>query len=147
VYVGPQIGRWGQQRLWRLGIRASVNLRVEFDDVIAGVAFPEHLRLPTVDNEAPTLEHLAAGVAFIERVVAAGGRVYVHCQSGVGRAPTLAVAYLVSTGCELAEALSCMQRVRPFVALTPPQQVQLARFAEWWQATSANQALRRTRGA
>lgn len=130
LYVGPQIGRAGKWRLQRLGVRASVNLRVEFDDAAKGVALPEHLRLNTVDGEAPALEDLTAGVTFIERVVAEGGSVYVHCQSGVGRAPTLAVAYLVSAGLGLAEALALLQRVRPFVELTPSQREQLVRFAE-----------------
>jgi len=146
LYVGPQIGRLGHRRLRRLGIQASVNLRVEYDDVAAGVAFPEHLRLPTVDGEAPTLAHLASGVAFIRRVVAKGGGVYVHCQSGVGRAPTLAAAYLVSTGCELAEALGCVRQARPFMALTTAQADQLARFVAWWREEGVEQNAAADRG-
>jgi hypothetical protein len=138
LYVGPQIGRLGHRRLCRLGIRASVNLRIEFDDVAAGLAFPEHLRLPTVDGEAPTLEGLDAGVAFIRRGLEGGRRVYVHCQSGVGRAPTLAAAYLCSTGCGLAEALALLRRARPFVDLTPPQLEQLTRFVERLRATAGS---------
>jgi hypothetical protein len=132
LYVGAQIGRTGKRHLRRLGVGASVNLRAEFDDVASGLAFPDHLHLPTVNGQPPTLAQLGRGVEFIGRVVRGGGCVYVHCDLGVGRAPVLAVAYLVSTGCELVEALERVQRVRPFVEFTAAQTDQLTRFAEWW---------------
>src|SRR5262245_51794010 len=62
VFVGAQISRAGRRRLEQLGVQASVNLRAEFDDVTCGLAFPEHLHLPTVDGDPPTLEQLAEGV-------------------------------------------------------------------------------------
>ena len=138
LYVGAQIGRAGKWRLQRLGVGASVNLRAEFDDLASGLAFPDHLHLPTVNGEAPTIAQLRTGVEFIGRVLRGGGCVYVHCDLGVGRAPLLAVAYLVSTGCELAEALERLQRVRPFVEFTATQTDQLARFVEWWEENAPN---------
>src|SRR5688572_3745859 len=78
LYVGAQISRAGKRRLQRLGVGASVNMRAEFDDVASGLAFPDHLHLPTVNGEPPTLAQLGKGVEFIGRMLRTGGCVYVH---------------------------------------------------------------------
>jgi Dual specificity phosphatase, catalytic domain len=129
LLVGPQIGRAGRRYLERLGIRASINMRAEFDDAAHGLALDHHLWLPTVDEEAPSLEHLTEGVAFIHRVLASGERVYIHCLSGVGRAPTMAAAFLIAQGMELQAALAQLSCARPFIALTRPQMEQLRTFS------------------
>jgi protein-tyrosine phosphatase len=112
------------------GITAVVNLRVEFDDAEAGLAPPRYLHLPTVDDEAPSLEHLSEGVAFMAEEVARGGAVYVHCGSGIGRAPTMAAAYLISTGLTLAQAWAQIRAARPFIRPTEVQIQQIERFAD-----------------
>jgi protein-tyrosine phosphatase len=104
-------------------------MRIEFDDQEAGVAPPRYLYLPTVDDTAPSLEHLQQGVAFIEQEIAQGGGVYVHCGSGVGRAPTMAAAYLVRTGLTPEQAWARIRKVRPFIRPTAVQVAQLERFA------------------
>jgi protein-tyrosine phosphatase len=57
-----------------------------------GLAFH---RIPVPDGDD---EHLAARlaelVALLDRLIAAGGRVYLHCNAGFNRAPTVAIAYL-----------------------------------------------------
>lgn len=128
IYVGPQYRAAGKRKLEALGINAGVNLRIEFDDAAHGLAFENYCYLPTVDDDAPAIEHLQEGVAFIGRVVAGGGRVYIHCAGGVGRAPTMAAAYFMSEGYTLDEALALIRRVRPFIKITPPQLAQLQRF-------------------
>ena len=128
LYIGAQHNAVGKRRLERLGIHNSVSLREEFDDAAHGLALANHCYLPTVDETAPTLEQLRQGVAFIADVVARRGRVYIHCASGVGRAPTLAAAYLICQGCSPEEAVAQIKRVRPFVELTPAQLAQLERF-------------------
>ena len=45
------------------------------------------------------MAHLLEGTAFAERIVNAGGKVYIHCAGGIGRAPTMAAAYFMSQGC------------------------------------------------
>ena len=79
------------------GITAVVNMRIEFDDSDAGIAPPRYLHLPVVDDHAPTLEQLQTGASFMADEIARGGGVYVHCGSGIGRAATMAAAYLIST--------------------------------------------------
>ena len=128
VFVGGQFGQRGKRKLERLGVTGAVNLRVEFDDAAHGLAFQHYCHLPTIDDDAPTLDHLAAGVAFIRRVIDAGGKVYIHCAGGVGRAPTMAAAYFIAQGMTRDEALALIRRTRPFIRIMPPQMAQLERF-------------------
>jgi protein-tyrosine phosphatase len=111
------------------GLTATLNMRSEFDDAACGVDPAGYLWLPTDDDHAPTQDQLGRGVAFIRQVVESGGKVYVHCASGVGRAPTMAAAYLVSTGLSLDEAWTLIRKTRPFVNPTPPQVAALEQFA------------------
>jgi protein tyrosine phosphatase (PTP) superfamily phosphohydrolase (DUF442 family) len=128
VYIGGQYRGRGWPRLQRRGITAVINLRVEFDDQSAGIAPPHYSYLPTEDDQPPTLEQLREGVAFIQDEVERGGAVYVHCGAGVGRAATMAAAYLVSTGLSAADAWDRIRQVRPFVRPMPAQLSQLERF-------------------
>jgi protein-tyrosine phosphatase len=136
IYIGPQFGRRGKPAFEREGIDASVNLRAEFDDEAHGLALAEYSHLPTEDNTAPTLEHLEEGVTFIRRVTSKGGNVYVHCGSGVGRAPTMAAAYLVAeNGLTVDQAIARIQQVRPFVRILP---VQIERLREYETIVRSN---------
>lgn len=129
LHVGGQYRRRGWPRLAARGITAVVNMRVEFDDVRAGIAPPRYLHLPTTDDEPPTPERLREGVAFIAEEIARGGAVYIHCGAGVGRAATMAAAYLVSTGLTPDEAWARIRVVRPFIRPRPGQIAQVERFA------------------
>ncbi len=128
LFVGPQYRARGLAHLQRNGIHAVVNLRIEKDDARLGLAPQEYCYLPTVDDQAPSFQHLQEGIAFIQRVLDDGGKVYIHCGAGVGRAPTLAAAYLIRTGASLSEALEQIRRVRPFIHITPPQMEALQAF-------------------
>lgn len=138
LHVGGQYKRRGWPRLEARGITAVVNMRVEYDDQAAGIAPERYLYLPTVDDGAPSLEDLEAGAAFMAREiaqeVARGGGVYVHCGSGVGRAPTMAAAYLVYTGLSPEQAWDRIRRARPFIRPTAVQVEQLERFAARFEA-------------
>ncbi len=125
LHVGGQYRRRGWKRLAARGITAVVNLRSESDDNDAGIAPPRYLYLPTPDDAPPTLEQLNEGVAFITAEIARGGGVYVHCGAGVGRAPALAAAYLVSTGMKPEQAWAMIRAKRPFIRLKPAQERQI----------------------
>jgi hypothetical protein len=129
LFVGGQMNAGGWRWLAARGLTADLNLRSEFDDAAHGIAPPSYLWLPTDDDHAPTLEQLQAGVDFIRRNIEDGGKVYVHCAGGVGRAPTMAVAYLLSTGLGVEQAWALVRATRPFVTPTPPQLAVLERFA------------------
>lgn len=128
LYVGPQYTARGMTHLQKHGVTANVNLRIEYDDAAHGLAFARYLHLPTIDDDAPTLEHLAEGAAFIREEIEGGGTVYIHCAGGIGRAPTMAAAYLISTGKTLDEALAMIRKPRPFVLLTDKQMEQLRAY-------------------
>ena len=101
LFVGPQYGRAGKRWLERNRIQHGVNLRIEFDDAAHGLALAGYCYLPTVDDDPISLEHLAEGASFILEALRSGGKVYVHCAGGIGRAPSLAAAYLITQGYSL----------------------------------------------
>jgi len=118
----------------RRGISAIINMREQrFSDVDAGIAGERHLHLPTIDNTPPTVPDLSRGVAFASDEIARGGKVYIHCGVGVGRAPTMVAAYLISTGLTPQDALQQIKQARPFVHLTAAQRAVLDEFAATWQ--------------
>jgi protein tyrosine phosphatase (PTP) superfamily phosphohydrolase (DUF442 family) len=128
VHVGGQYRKRGWPRLANRGITAVINMRIEYDDREAGIAPPRYLHLPTVDDDAPTLEHLNRGVTFIQEEIERGGAVFVHCKSGVGRAATMVAAYFCREGHTPEQAWARIRQVRPFVRPTPAQIEQLERF-------------------
>jgi hypothetical protein len=128
LHVGGQYRRRGWPRLASRGITAVVNMRIEFDDKDAGIAPPRYLFLATIDDQAPTLEQLRAGVEFMTEEVARGGGVYVHCGSGVGRAPAMAAAYLINTGLTADQAWVRIRENRPFIRPSAVQFAQIERF-------------------
>lgn len=127
--VGGQINARGWRWLAEQGFTADVNMRSELDDTSLGIEPEAYLWLPTHDDHAPTLEQLATGVAFIRQAIEGGAKVYVHCASGVGRAPTMAAAYLISTGLRPDQAWALIRKTRPFVKPTQPQLAVLEQFA------------------
>lgn len=130
LYVGGQHYRRGLAAMQALGIGAVLNLRAEADDAARGVALEHYLWLKVTDDTAPTPAELAQGAAFIAEQLAAGRGIYIHCASGVGRAPTAAAAYLVTTGLGAVEAWAAIRRVRPFIRPTPPQVAAIAAWAD-----------------
>lgn len=133
LYVGPQHRANGKRALTQAGIAYILNMRSEFDDDAHGLtldappdgspadARASYCHLPTPDDEAPSMAHLAQGIAFIESAIDGGGKVYIHCSAGVGRAPTMAAAYLIRRGYGADDALDLIRSARPFITITPPQ--------------------------
>jgi predicted protein tyrosine phosphatase len=130
LFVGSQFNARGKQRLEKNGITAVVNMRIEWDDAAHNLAFPHYLHLPTVDDTAPTVDDLETGIRFIRDSIQAGAKVYIHCGGGIGRAPTMAAAYLIAEGSSLDQALAAIRKVRPFISITPPQMDLLRQFYE-----------------
>jgi len=130
LFVGGQHRRRGWLLLKRWGVHSVVNMRIEHDDAPAGLAPERYLHLPTVDGTPPTIENLSRGVRFIERERDQGRGVYVHCEAGVGRAVTMAAAYLIySEDLKPQQAWHFLRGVRPFMRPTRSQREQIERFA------------------
>lgn len=130
LFVGPQFKQRGWRQLQAWGITGVVNLRREFDDQSLGVQIPHYLHIPITDDDPPTMEDLQQGAAFITDEIGGGGKVYIHCGAGVGRAPTMAAAYLISQGDTPAQAIDRIRAVRSFIRPTRVQREQLQHYYE-----------------
>ena len=104
-------------------------LRTLGSDARHGLSMEKYFYLPVEDDDAPAIEDLQRAVKFISEVIAEGRGVYIHCANGVGRAPTTAAAYLISTGLSAEEAWAKIRQARPFIRPTKVQRGTIERFA------------------
>lgn len=135
LHVGGQYDEDGWARLQKeRGVTAVVNMRAEYDESDHGFGpdMGKYCHLPTPDGYAPKLEDIRKGVGFMRAMIAAGETVYVHCWEGVGRAPTMIAAYLVSTGITPSEAWGKIRAVRPFIRPSVGQLAVVDAFAYEW---------------
>jgi len=137
LHVGGQFSGKGWAILARRGVTAAVNMRSEYDDRGEGLLPSRYLHLPTVDNEAPTLDQLRQGIRFIYDELEQNGQVYIHCWEGVGRGPTMLAAYLVSTGLKPSAAWAKIKAVRPFIRPTVVQIERIDLLAANYSATDS----------
>ncbi len=128
LMLGPQLSKLGKLKLKLMGVGSSVNLQQEFDDIEANLDFESHLHLPTPEYEPISDAHLRLGIQYLGDELSTGKRIYIHCREGVSRAPSLVVAYLISTGTSLDEALSLTRKRRPFVSILPNQLASIKNF-------------------
>ncbi len=129
LYVGGQPKKRGLRLMTRRGISAVVDLRREYGDAQHGLKYEKYLYFPTDDDHTPTLEELLGAAQFIGECVAEGHGVYIHCANGVGRAPTTAAAYLITTGLSADEAWNKIRQARPFIRPTKAQLEAIDQFA------------------
>jgi len=127
LFLGGQYNLRGLRRLKAIGITAIVNMRETSIYPEARYQGFQYLHLPTVDNTPPTLEDLLKGARFIEQQVKNKGKVYIHCRQGLGRGPSMAIAYLLKTDLTYTDALALVKKVRPFIQ---PRPSQIARLKE-----------------
>jgi|SRR6185437_1901455 len=121
LFIGSQYNLLGLKKLKALGVTAIVNMRMHntYNEAVhEGI---KYLHLPTVDNTPPPLEVLIKGANFIDDEIRNGGVVYVHCRQGLGRGPTMAMAYLIKLSMTYAEAYAMVRAVRIFINPRPGQ--------------------------
>jgi protein-tyrosine phosphatase len=112
------------------GVGAVIDLRQEDCDdeaalASAGLAF---LHLPTPDLQPASMTMLDAGVDFARSRIAAGDRLLIHCQHGIGRSALLALCVMVDQGWEPIEALL---RAKDRRAVVSPSRSQYDGWARW----------------
>jgi protein-tyrosine phosphatase len=95
--------------------RKGLSLRA-LERAYAGKGIAFHRR-PVPDGDADSLRaRIDETVALVAELLARGERVYVHCNAGLNRAPTVAVAYLhVHHGQTLEAACALVKSRRPCV--------------------------------
>lgn len=140
LYIGGQ--HTTLKGLQREGITAVVNMReVKYNDLKRGIGGDRHLHLATMDNTPPTLDDLERGADFIAAEIKEGGKVYIHCGVGVGRAPSMAAAYLIKHEKMTAvDAMGLIRLTRPFVHPTGREMRQLIDYEVHIRTAQAKQA-------
>ncbi len=111
-WVTPELAIGGDLRnldfLKAQGIGAIIGLQAERSDDAGKIrrAEMEYLHIPIKDGHAPVQSQIQSMIDWINRERGIGRKVYMHCAAGVGRAPTMAIAYLVSTGLTTDQAVA-----------------------------------------
>lgn len=116
------------ERLKEEGITADISLEEDRLDAPFGVEF--YVWMPIKNNTAPTQDKLNFGVSALEKLVSLKKRIYVHCQNGHGRAPTLVAAYLIRQGKSPDEAIAFVKAKRPSIHLEETQKEALTEFSQ-----------------
>lgn len=130
IYIGTNLccQTHFDEKLRREGIEADISLEEERVDAPFGVAF--YVWIPIKNHTAPTQEQLDFGVSVLEKLVAMGKKVYIHCQNGHGRAPTMVAAYLIKQGKSVDKAVEFIKNKRPAIHLEDVQKTSLIEFSQ-----------------
>jgi hypothetical protein len=125
LYVG---GRIGADAL-PADVALVVDLTCEYSEPAALRRHPGYRGLPLLDGHTPPDE--VAFLALLEEMHAAAGAVFVHCESGVGRAPTAAALLLIRAGVadDPAAAVELLRKSRPRIHPTRSDREFMARIA------------------
>lgn len=112
-----------------LGVRALVSVTVGPlpVDVLAAADLPaEHYSV----EDAPTIMQVEQAIASIDRFIARGQPVAVHCDAGRGRTGCILACYLVAQGMAAAEAIAAVRARRPGSIELPAQEEIVAEYAQ-----------------
>ncbi len=109
------------------GVRADISLEELKIDTPTGVDY--FLWLPTKDHHALTEDKMALGVQALEFFIRKKIKVYIHCQNGHGRAPTLFAAYLIKSGMSVEKAIEYLKSRRPSIHINENQMAALRKMS------------------
>lgn len=116
------------KRLLGIGVEVDISLELERIDSPHGVDY--FVWLPVKDHTAPTQDQLDFGVASIAKFIEMDKKMYIHCQNGHGRAPTLVSAFYISQGLSVEAAIDFVKSKRPSMHLDDIQIEALREFAK-----------------
>jgi len=141
LFLGSQYSLVGLQKLKALGITAIINMRMNPVYTESQYESFIYLHLPTLDNTPPPLDILIKGADFADREIKKGGKVYIHCRQGLGRGPTMTIAYLISTGLTFDDAFALVKKVRTFINPRPGQIERLKELEKYYQKTKTTSSI------
>jgi predicted ATP-grasp superfamily ATP-dependent carboligase len=130
LYIGGRLSKIGVYYLKFHRFKAILNLQSEFDDRQLGLKGLNYLHIKCQEFAGISIQDLSRGTEFIKSASDKKHKIYVHCAEGVGRAPTMASAFLISEGQELSTALSQVKRSRPFINILDSQICSLEDYAK-----------------
>ena len=133
LFLGGQYNLVGLKRLKKMGITAIINMRIHSIYAAAHYEGFNYLHLPTIDNTPPLLDDLIKGAEFAHNEIKSGGKVYIHCRQGLGRGPTMAIAYLLKMGATYKDAFATVKAVRTFINPRPGQIMRLQELEEYFK--------------
>lgn len=131
--------REGFEEVMRAGITHIINTQLEFDDNtlrLDGDGEPEILWLAMDDDFFPKPAHLFdGGVRFaLKALEQRGSKVFVHCASGVHRAPMVALAILRVLGYGRRDAVDLLRARRPVADFPDVYLDSVEAFLAEWEA-------------
>jgi dual specificity MAP kinase phosphatase len=121
IYIGTNLCCQAHfTRLKRLGFQADLDLEAgRIERLSQGLKY--YLWLPVVDHRSPSQLQFRIGVHFIDQLVGARRKIYIHCKNGHGRSPTMAAAYFISRGLSVSQSIAYIRERRKEVHIEPPQ--------------------------
>jgi len=118
------------------GVRADISLEEKKIDAPFGAEY--YLWMPVKDHSAPNFRQFDVGTRFIDQLIKDGEKVYIHCEHGHGRAPTLVAAYLaVYKNMSVDKALKIIKEKRPGAHPNARQIAAVKQFINRFEVRSA----------
>lgn len=114
------------KELLKKGIQADISLEEKRLDSPFGVKY--YLWLPVKDHYSPDQDQFKLGAAALQKLTELRKKVYIHCEKGHSRAPTLVAAYFISEGMSFEESFNLLKSKRPAVHLNEMQIAGLKKF-------------------
>ena len=139
LFLGSQYNLIGLRKMKALGITAIINMRIHSIYSEAQYEGFSYLHLPTEDNTPPDLKVLIGGADFADEQIKKGGKVYIHCRQGLGRGPTMTIAYLLKTGLTYEDAFALVKKVRTFINPRPAQRERLKELEQYYKENKEEQ--------
>ena len=96
IFAGYRISKLGQLILQLLGFQYSMDCRFNKDDFDEGLSLKYHLNPAKKYKSHNELYYY--GALFIHEAIRKNKKIYVHCNSGLHKAPSVVVAYFIIMG-------------------------------------------------
>ena len=130
LWIGAKpsiLGRWWLEKIKKLRIYSLLPMvstnkdkRAGVNSAYSGFHIPEYVQISLADYSRAVRE--------IESMASLGQGVYIHCREGVGRAPAIGAAFLISEGQSIEEALDKVGTRRKVASLSHLQIASLEEF-------------------